>query len=730
MPLNPLGRRALRLIVIAAALAATFPSTSAAGVYKVRACDAAEGTNNSWQPFSSRVGVTATVACPSNGSRWRGISAHNVVARGSARKTVKRGTFAELVSAAPLGTSIVGIRAGYYFYRADPSWLTFLSSGLQPLRGCYRGHGTCESTATSKFTRVPASPSLFVGIVCKAARCPVTPTGDGSRNKLQAIATLYSAVVTLEDDSNPVITDASGPLLTDGWKAGKQGVHLEASDNSGISDLSIVKDTDLPTVASNACDSTRPIPCPPGATDFVVDTSTMKPDGPHSVTFVARDAAGNASQVRRDLLVDNTPPAAPDQLMVDGGDGWSRSNAFTVGWHNPFAGQGAPIAAAAYQLCPASGGPCQTGEREGTDITSLDGLAVPDRGDWLLRVWLRDAAGNANEDAAPQPVHLRFDDEAPEAVFLPEDPEHPTEIHVQVTDRYSGLASGTIELKKSEATAWRPLATEVRDGQLVAALDDEHLADGVYDLRAWADDYAGNVTATATRADGSRASVTLPLRLPTRLRAGAIRSVRARHGKRRQVLRRPARTRVGKRVRLGGVLTSGDGNPIADADILVSEQDGAGRAWTPAATLRTGRKGRYSYRAPAGLTREIRFQYAGTTLVRAAEATVPIRVQAVTSIRVNRHSVRNGRATQFEGRLKGGYVPSTGKLVEMQVLLRERWQTFTTLTTDANGRWRYRYRFTGTRGRITYTFRAKIPGEATYPFVAGTSRRVKVVVRG
>src|SRR3954468_4155085 len=92
--------------LLAIAFVLVIAGPAAAGVYKVRACDAADGSNNSWRLFSSRPTVTASVACPSNGNRRRGISAHNVVARGKARKTVKRGTTAALVFVAPPGTSI------------------------------------------------------------------------------------------------------------------------------------------------------------------------------------------------------------------------------------------------------------------------------------------------------------------------------------------------------------------------------------------------------------------------------------------------------------------------------------------------------------------------------------------------------------------------------------------------------------------------------------------------
>jgi hypothetical protein len=109
---------------------------------------------------------------------------------------------------------------------------------------------------------------------------------------------------------------------------------------------------------------------------------------------------------------------------------------------------------------------------------------------------------------------------------------------------------------------------------------------------------------------------------------------------------------------------------------------------------------------------------------------VPVRVAAVSSLRVSRRALRNGQSARFSGQVKGGYVPAAGKLVELQVLIRGAWQTFTTFHTDALGRWRYDYRFGGTTGRVAYVFRAKVPGEATYPYTTGGSSRAKVVVRG
>ena len=719
------------LLALAVAMLLAAAPRSAAGVYEVRACDAADGVNNSWAPLPTRTGVRATVACPSNGHRRRGLSGRNVVARSGERQYAKRGAVAGLAFVAPPDTAIVGVRAGYYFYRADASWQAMLSNGLQVIKGCHRGQFACEVVASNRFLATPPSPALFVAVHCNAQRCPTTSTGDRSRGSLQALATLYSAVVSVEDNTKPAINGFGGSLWTDGWHRGEHALTVDTTDNSGVSTVRLLRGERELAADRRSCDFTFAVPCPQNASSFNVDTSVIKPDGPHTLVVETRDAAGNVQQTPRQVFVDNTPPASPQALAAEGGESWSRSNAFNVRWRNPGADGGSPVAGAEYEICPAGGGACQQGSRDGADLSSLDGLTVPGPGEWTVRVWLRDAAGNSDRRTASAPLRLRFDDEAPEAAFLPQDPNDPTRVVVQVSDRFSGLGSGSIELKQSDATAWQPLETKVSDGRATATLDDAHLPDGVYELRALVADRAGNVGLTASVTDGSKATVTLPLRLPTRLRAGGVGSVRDRRGKLRQVLRPIARTRVGGKVRLGGQLTSGNGNPIVGVDVVVLEQSGEpGSDPVPVATLRTSPKGRFYYVAPPGVTRSVRFHYAGAPTIRAANADVPVRVGAVSSLRASRRGLRNGQTARFSGQVKGGFIPAEGKLVELQVLIRGAWQTFTTFHTDALGRWRYDYRFGGTTGRVVYTFRVKVPGEATYPYVTGGSLRLKLVVSG
>jgi hypothetical protein len=92
--------------------------------------------------------------------------------------------------------------------------------------------------------------------------------------------------------------------------------------------------------------------------------------------------------------------------------------------------------------------------------------------------------------------------------------------------------------------------------------------------------------------------------------------------------------------------------------------------------------------------------------------------------------VVNGQAVTFRGRVGTLPVPASGKLVELQVYVSGRWQTFSTARSDQAGQFHIGYRFQRTRGTQRYRFRARIPAEAAYPFATGASRQVSVLVKG
>jgi protocatechuate 3,4-dioxygenase beta subunit len=190
--------------------------------------------------------------------------------------------------------------------------------------------------------------------------------------------------------------------------------------------------------------------------------------------------------------------------------------------------------------------------------------------------------------------------------------------------------------------------------------------------------------------------------------------------------------RYGRTIPIRGRLTMPGGNPVADGAIEVWELTRSpGAEWRRIALIGTDAVGRFMFKALRGPSRVLRFRYPGTALVRARTTEVEIKVAATSTLDTSRNSVVNGDEIVLRGRVLGRPLPAFGKLVQLQAYSRGRWLTFATPRASAtSARWSYRYRFTATRGTVRYRFRIRVPQEAGFPYAAGTSRSVHVLVRG
>jgi hypothetical protein len=242
---------------------------------------------------------------------------------------------------------------------------------------------------------------------------------------------------------------------------------------------------------------------------------------------------------------------------------------------------------------------------------------------------------------------------------------------------------------------------------------------GDWRLQLWLEDEAGNVDPSS-----AAGPVTLSFddRAPTRLSAGIAEpdGGSASH----------LTVDYGATPEVTGVLTDSGGDRLDGVAVEVLSRLPEEERFEQVTTIQTGEGGGFAYRPPPGPSRRFRFEYGGSDRHRPTAAEVMLWVRAASSISVDDHRVRNGDRVLFEGRLRGGPYPSDGKLVELQAHYRDRWRTFALTRADAGGRWSYRYRFGGTRGRLTYPFRARIPRERSYPYVLGHSRVVRVTVIG
>jgi hypothetical protein len=708
-----------------------------AGTYDVYACGGPAGAAQNAFVSSEDANMDAYSICPPGSSVGTGVVTKATSSGGVAPYFA--GAFQ--VFSAPPGATLQSVSFNVGAIRLHDYWSVGIvafdgdfNSGDLPY-GCYPFRPGC-GVGTPTFSIRPTvllynrARFRFETRCFNGAGCPTTASGFTPGNR--ALFSAANISVRVEDWSQPTVKPHSGALWQGGWHRGREEAWSSYTDNVGIMITRMTVDGHQPDVQDYRdgrwpdwarCNFTRPRPCVdvvPGG--FELNTATLA-DGAHQIRVEAVDAAGNVGGAHHDIHVDNHAPAKPNGLTVEGGEEWRQANDFAVRWSNP-PGQAAPITRARYQLCHAAG--CSQGSREGEHLSSLR-LQVPAPGHHTLRVWLEDAAGNHDSERGSDPVSLRFDDEAPVAIFEPTDPGDPLAVTASVADRGAGVAAGSIEARRSGEAVWRDLGARLEGGHLAAALDDASLPSGTYELRARVRDGAGNERTADRQRDGRPMLVSLPARGAATIVLEGRRRCRRRGARPRCVTDRGSVRGNGSTVR--GELRAGD-RPVAHSPIAVLTAPRGGGGLARAATVSTDSTGRFSFATGVGPSRTVRFDYGGTRLTRPARAEIRILVPARSSIAVDRRFAFNGQAVRFKGRLVGRPIPDGGKLIDLQAYYRGRWRTFATPRTDRLGRWAYDYRFEATRGLVTYRFRARIRREAAYPYELGRSRVVRVTVRG
>jgi hypothetical protein len=732
------------LVALLGVVLLALPSAAAGSEFPINACQA-DRTNYSTQAFDDFAtrGMMWKRACDPEGPGLRGLVTSNVPRHGR----VPRGSRSYFVMTAPEGTRFVRFTWSGQARRRDcryalQLWASRPDGPPTPIKNV-RANKRCPRRGLAQAAGWPRPRTYDINgatrivqrIVCVGERKAPYCSSRG----LNYIRT-FKAQATVVDVNPPAVSILQDTPFTQGqWVRGKQLVNYVATDNVGVRIARAVL-SGLPWAEHHrGCDYTARVPCSNGVGAIAVDTTSLA-DGSQPLAVDAVDAAGNpgaSSPVT--VRVDNTAPGAV-AIDLAGGPGWRNLNDFDVAWVNPPEGDRAPIAAAHYQICRLGGGDCAEARRPGADISALADLSVPAPGEWQLRVWREDAATNHQPSNASVPVPLRFDPEPPQLAFEQGSSSDPTLVSVAVTDRISGLAGGQIEMSRQGTGTWQSLATERQGDRLLARIDDSVFPAGVYLLRATAWDQASNQNSTDRRAGGEPMVLTLPLRVPTVLRAGihterTIRRSIKRRGKRRTIRRRvvelrpQAEVRYGQQVTIAGRLENRDGQPVPGAEVQVFSGSATDLGQL-VGVVNTDADGRFTYTALADATRTLRFIYKGTSVMLPTQGEVSVLTSAASTLRASPRRLRNGQSVRFSGRLQALPTPPAGKLVELQVVLSGRWQTFRTTRTGPGGTWAIRYRFRRTCGLLRYRFRARLPAEAGYAFQTGHTRPLEVRVRG
>jgi hypothetical protein len=426
-------------------------------------------------------------------------------------------------------------------------------------------------------------------------------------------------------------------------------------------------------------------------------------EGSTALEVRAISGAGvESATVRAVLRIDRSAPSlavagAPDP------DGWSRV-AVQIGLR----GRDQPALSRVESLV------WRVDDKGESTVQGDDGAVdIADDGRHVLTVHAVDGAGNRS---SPHAVRVNVDRTPPEIVaFEREDPADPALVRAVVSDATSGVVRGGIALR-SPGGDWQPMETSLRDGRLLARIDDARLRTGAYEMRATAFDAAGNERVGTARVDGAPAAVTLPLRRPVVLTA----------------------TRSGAKLTLR---LSVDGKPLAAREISLLQRTRGRTLWRPVCGKRviilaaaagcplvTDAAGLLRVRLSRGPSRTVHAQFDGDPLLLPSRADTMVRTPARVRLRATPAAVRAGGSVRFSGRLRGGHLPARGKVVEVQARVDGRWRTFAAVRTDRRGRVRHAHRFKPSSTGRTYWFRVLARRESGYPFETGTSRAVAVRV--
>jgi hypothetical protein len=477
---------------------------------------------------------------------------------------------------------------------------------------------------------------------------------------------LRGATVYLNDPSTATIESVSGGGWSTAPADGVSSIDYSGADKgAGITEVRFYVDGIPYDVDASACAAGEPVPCPLNVSGSFVLDTTRLAEGQHTLSLVAADYSGNEMALT-DKALDITVRRAP-----------AISPTSPVSTTNPsWNGGGSP--AVGDQLQGSTGG------WSGDDLT-------------FTYQWLRCDSDGTNcvpiDGATGLSYTPRLDDVGHTLQFC-------------VTGTNSGGSATSCAAPTPVVIAAHPSTS----GDGAASPADA----GSPSTATPAPTGSGSGIASGSRgaANGSPATDRAVLTVFSSSRA------------------RTKKVKFGKRVRLDGRLVGPDGAPIAGAVLTVQTQTSMpGAAMADAARVVTGSDGRFSYVAPAGPSRTVRFGYRSFSADNAFADTsdVQLLVSAGVTMKAKPRKVRNRHATVFTGRLLGRPIPRRGVVVDLQVFFRKHWRTFAAPRTNRRGVYRFKYRFMA--GAATWKFRARVRADGRYPYAQGfTKRQVKVRV--
>ena len=267
---------------------------------------------------------------------------------------------------------------------------------------------------------------------------------------MRALFSAANVSVRVQDFSTPAIQPFAGALWRGGWHRGTRTPGSYSPTTSGLRHCAcastaasrMLRTTAIPSGERDVrCDFTGRRPCHDIPGGVRLDTAVPAGRSPLDPDRGGRRSGQRGRNRSRDRRRQHAP--ARVNASVEGGEGWRRSNDFAVRWPPPA------------ERCRRSPGPTTaSARRAGASLQydepecrrrGADRVELPAPGDYTLRVWLEDEAGNASSgrQRSGAPAARRS---PPEAAFELLDERDPTKLDVRASDATSGVAGGAIEI--------------------------------------------------------------------------------------------------------------------------------------------------------------------------------------------------------------------------------------------------------------------------------------------
>lgn len=656
--------------LLAAAVGAAFVSPASAGTYTVNSCGNAGNPGPpdwDWEATGGSTDYTTYFWTMNGCGGSAGIVRHFEPV------TIPAGAYFAWKFHAPVGTYIKSTHLVQQIrYRAPGAYDSIIAEradGSRALVSSLVGTGDVNAIQGDQTYDMPASgsptTSFRAELGCQTVNNCYGNYGGWPGNEWS----IWAVATTLTDPSTPSFSAVGGT----GWQAtpldGTDTITYSVGDSgSGVSEVRYYVDGVLNASNLSSCTAAVSVPCPLSASgQFLLDTTRLS-EGQHTISLIALDWSANATaQADKQLTITvRRPPHASSSAPVATSDPSSN-------------GGGSPAV--------------------GDHLTGNAGGWSGD-GNTYTYQWQRCDSQGLNCAAIDGATALGY---TPTSV----DVGHTLVFCVTATNSGGSATSCSAPTPVVVASHPSPASTSDRPGEGAAPASAGGASGGTL-----VGGSPGGSSPAHGAANGNPAAERVVLTAFTNNRSSA------------------QKVKFGKRASISGRLVGPDGSPISGATLSVQVQTAVpGAAMADSAQVVTGRDGRFTYVAPAGPSRVIRFGYRTYTSDTAFADTTDVRllVRAGVTMKATPTRVRNRHATVFTGRLLGKPLAKRGVVVDLQVFFRKQWRTFAAPRTNKQGAYRFKYRFMA--GAATWKFRARVRRVLEYPYELGYSaKRVKVRV--